>query len=60
MPDHVLQFNDGGADWCIHCGEFAHCLSPTCEGGSGEYDNRVPANVARVIRAVFGMEADHA
>ena len=56
MAEHVLQFNDGGADWCINCGQFVEYLPPQCEGGNGAYDCRTPANRIRVFVEVFGAE----
>lgn len=60
MAEHVLQFNDGGPDWCVNCGQFADYLSEHCEGGNGAYDCRTPANRVRVFVEVFGVEVAHA
>lgn len=59
MAEHILQYDKDtpGPNWCVNCGTFAEWCTGACEGGSGEFDNRVPANVERVIGAVFGLEA---
>lgn len=57
---HELQFNDGGADWCIHCGTF-NCylnVSDECRAAKPAKFNVVSdsGNFLRVFCDTFGDE----
>ena len=57
--NHELQFNDGNADWCVHCGTFSCYLLPDSECTSaptGRFDSREPVNYARMAASMFGQE----
>lgn len=52
-----MQFNDGGADWCIHCGGFDVYLEDECATEqTGRFDARRPEKFLRVYVGLFGDE----
>ncbi len=62
MSKHVMQFNDGGADWCIHCGTFdIYCEPDDCEAEpAAQFDFNKPGNGERILRGMFGEEVANA
>lgn len=53
---HELQFNDGGADWCINCGTFSCYMKPGEEcpkPPEAKFDFRQAENFARQAKAMF-------
>lgn len=58
MTEHVGQFNDGGNDWCIHCGTF-RCYwgdSECSAAPESRFDSREPENFERMFEEIFGRQ----
>lgn len=57
MGEHEMQFGDGGADWCIHCGTFGvYCKSTSCtDDRSGKFNCAIEENWGRMFRDTFGV-----
>lgn len=65
MAEHVMQFGDGGADWCIHCGTFGCYCHPRygpCPGDGGKYEARFdssdPEKWGAMFEGIFGASIE--
>jgi len=58
MAEHIMQFNDGGADWCVNCGTFdIYCGQYDCEPEQpARFDMSEPENFVRTFTDFFGED----